>query len=56
MEKNQQTSEILFDKQDSVFKKKKEEEEELGNAEGCYFSLGQDDGMAGMQGQRGADV
>lgn len=44
--KNQQTSEILFDKQDFVLKKKKGG---LGRAEGCYFSLGQDDGMAGMQ-------
>lgn len=43
--KNQQTSEILFDKQDFVLKKK----EGLGRVEVCYFSLGQDDGMAGMQ-------
>jgi len=27
----------------------KEKKEGLGRAEGCYFSLGQDDGMAGMQ-------
>lgn len=45
--KNQQTSEILFDKQDFVLKKKKKRG--LGRVEVCYFSLGQDDGMAGMQ-------
>lgn len=45
--KNQQTSEIIFDKQDFALKKKKKEG--LGRAECCYFSLGQEDGMAGMQ-------
>lgn len=47
--KNQQTSEILFDKQDFVLKKEKKKKEGLGRVKVCYFSLGQDDGMAGMQ-------